>query len=118
MSRAGTSPRYLATSNGAGYLVYLNKATLFAVPFDLDKLETHGTALPIVDDVASNGVLGTAQLSISRNGTLVYRKSAGDSGLLTVAWLDAAGKRSRCWRNRPSTGGPACRRTASGWPWR
>jgi serine/threonine-protein kinase len=92
VSRGGTSPRYLAASNGAGYLVYLNKSTLFAVPFDLDKLETRGTALPILDDVASSGLLGAAQLSFSRTGTLVYRRSSGDSGLLTVAWLDGAGK--------------------------
>ncbi|HYL36063.1 MAG TPA: protein kinase [Bryobacteraceae bacterium] len=93
VSRGGTSPHYLATSNGAGYLVYLNKATLFAIPFDLDKLETRGTALPILDDVASSGLFGTAQLSISRTGTLVYRKSGGgEAGLLTVAWLDNAGK--------------------------
>jgi len=92
ISRGGTSPRYLATSNGAGYLVYINKATLFAIPFDPDKLETRGTALPILDDVASNSGLGTAQLSISRTGTLVYRRSGEDAGLLTVAWLDGAGK--------------------------
>jgi serine/threonine protein kinase len=92
VSRGGSFPRYLATSNGAGYLVYLNKATVFAVPFDLDKLETRGTALPILDDVASSGVLGTAQLSFSRTGTLVYRKGGGDSGLFTVAWLDSSGK--------------------------
>ena len=97
VSRGGTSPRYLAssngsTSNGFGYLVYLNKATLFAIPFDLEKLETRGTALPIVDDVASNGVLGTAQFSFSRNGTLVYRRGGEDDRFLTVQWLDGAGK--------------------------
>jgi len=92
VSRGGTFPRYLATSNGTGHLVYINKATLFAVPFDLEKLETRGTALPIVDDVAFNGTLGTAQLSFSRTGTLVYRRSGEDSGGLTVAWLDSAGK--------------------------
>ena len=92
VSRGGTSPRYLATSNGTGHLVYLNKATLFAIPFDLDKLETRGTALPILDDVASNSLLGTAQVSFSRSGTLVYRRGGGDAGLVTVAWLDSAGK--------------------------
>ena len=50
--RGGASPRYLATSNGAGHLVYVNKATLFAIPFDLDTLETRGTAVPVLDDVA------------------------------------------------------------------
>jgi serine/threonine-protein kinase len=92
VSRSGTSPRYLATSNGTGHLVYLNKATLFAIPFDLDRLETRGTALPILDDVASDGTLGTAQLSISRTGTLVYRRGGGGAGLLTVVWLDGTGK--------------------------
>jgi serine/threonine-protein kinase len=92
VSRGGTSPHYLAASNGAGYLVYLNKATLFAVPFDLEKLETRGTALPIVDDMASNGLYGTAQFSFSRTGTLVYRRSGEDAGLFTVAWLDSTGK--------------------------
>ena len=92
VSRGGTSPHYLATSNGAGFLVYVNKATLFAVPFDLEKLETRGTALPIVDDVASDGTVGTAQFSFSRTGTLVYRRGGEDAGLLTVQWLDGAGK--------------------------
>ena len=92
VSRGGTSPRYLATPNGAGYLVYLNRSTLFAVPFDLDKLETRGTALPILYDVGSNPAVGTAQVSFSRNGTLVYRKSGADVGLLTVASLDRAGQ--------------------------
>ena len=104
------------TSNGAGHLMYLNKATLFAVPFDLEKLETHGTALPIVDDIASNGLLGTAQLSNSRNGTLVYRKSGGDSGLLTVEWLDASGKtqpllaKPAVYGRQPIAGRPAAGR--------
>jgi len=34
LERGGTFGRYLPSSNGAGYLVYLNKGTLFAVPFD------------------------------------------------------------------------------------
>jgi serine/threonine protein kinase/Tol biopolymer transport system component len=92
----GTSPRYLATSNGTGHLVYLNKASLFAIPFDLDKLETRGTALPILDDVAYNPTFGRAELAVSGapsgHGTLVYRKGGGDARLLTVAWLDGAGK--------------------------
>src|SRR4029077_20356390 len=44
VSRGGTNGRYLPTSAGAGHLVYLNKGTLFAIPFDLDKLETRGAA--------------------------------------------------------------------------
>jgi eukaryotic-like serine/threonine-protein kinase len=89
--QGGTSPRYLATQSGAGYLLYTNHATLFAVPFDPDKLETRGTALPMLDDVARTG-LGTAQLDLSRTGALVYRRGGGDAGLLTVTWIEGAGK--------------------------
>jgi serine/threonine-protein kinase len=70
---------------------------LFAVPFDLDKLETRGTAVPILDDVAYNGSLGAGQFSFSPapsgRGTLIYRKKAdADAAMFTVAWLDNAGK--------------------------
>jgi serine/threonine-protein kinase len=86
----GTSPRYLATQNGAGYLLYTNHATLFAVPFDPDKLETRGTAAPMLDDVAYSSI-GIAQLEISRTGALVYRRGQ-DAGMLTVSWIEGAGK--------------------------
>src|SRR5580658_5196801 len=52
VARGGASPRYLATPGEPGHLIYLNKATLFAIPFDSDKLETHGTAVAVLDDVA------------------------------------------------------------------
>jgi serine/threonine-protein kinase len=90
--RGGTSPYYLATSAASGHLVYLNKATLFAVPFDLDKLEPRGTAVPILDDIARQPNVGIAHLDFSRSGTMVYRRGDQDAGLLTVAWLDGAGK--------------------------
>lgn len=36
--RGGQSPRFLPTLGGAGHLVYVHKAALFAIPFDADKL--------------------------------------------------------------------------------
>lgn len=90
----GTSPRYLPTSNGTGHLVYTNKGTLFAIPFDPERLETQGTALPILDDVAYNPEVGAAQFDVAGNGTLVYRRSgAASSGMMTLQWLDATGKK-------------------------
>jgi len=90
--RGGQSPRYLATSNGAGHLVYVNHATLFAVPFDLAMLETRGTAVPVLDDVGYSDI-GSGQFDVSGTGVLVYRRASdAGAGLLTVAWLDASGK--------------------------
>jgi serine/threonine-protein kinase len=97
--RGGFSARYLATSSGNGHLVYTNKATLFAVPFDLNTLETRGTAVPILDDVAySAGTNGAAQLTFSSapsgHGTLVYRRAGATvSAPTTIQWVDATGKK-------------------------
>jgi WD40 repeat protein len=99
ISRGGASPRYLATSNGIGYLAYVNNTTLYVVPFDPDKLETRGTAVPIVDDVASNPTLGAAQVSFSSapagHGTLVYRKANGGGApaMVTLEWVDPTGRK-------------------------
>jgi Tol biopolymer transport system component len=82
--------RYLATSNGAGYLVYSTEATLFAIPFDLNRLETRGTAVPVITP------LDSADFDLSTTGTLAYRKSVGsvDGFMKTIQWLDASGKRT------------------------
>ena len=94
VARGGHSPRYLPTSTGIGHLVYVNRATLFAIPFDLDKLETRGTAVPVLDDVAYDNTRGTGQFDVSRTGTLVYRRaSGGASAMTTVQWVDPTGRK-------------------------
>ena len=87
--RGGTFGRYLAS----GHLVYVNRGTLFAVPFDVDRLEVHGTPAPVLDQVSYNITYGSAQLDFSQTGTLIYRSGgAKGGGLFTIAWLDGAGK--------------------------
>jgi Tol biopolymer transport system component len=87
--RGGTFGRYLPS----GHLVYVNRGTLFAVPFDADRLEVHGTPAQVLDQVGYNTAQGFAQLDFSQTGTLIYRSGgAVGGGLLTVAWLDGAGK--------------------------
>jgi serine/threonine-protein kinase len=86
--RGGTFARYLPS----GHLVYLDQGTLFAVPFDLSRLEVSGTPVPVLDEVASNTARGSAQFDFSRNGIVVYGRSGGGGGLVTVQWLDSAGQ--------------------------
>jgi serine/threonine-protein kinase len=85
LQRGGTFGRYLPS----GHLVYMSRGTLFAVPFELEKLEVRGTPSPVLDQV-SYSLYGSAQFAFSRDGTLVYQ-SAGN-GLVTAQWLDDAGK--------------------------
>jgi len=85
--RGGTYGRYLPS----GHLIFVNRGTLFAVPFDLSRLEVRGTPSPVLDQVGYN-VGGSAQFDFSQTGTLIYRSGGGGGGLFTVQWLDAAGK--------------------------
>jgi Tol biopolymer transport system component len=68
VQRGGYFGRYLATSNGAGHLVYVHQGTLFAVGFDLDRLEVRGTPAPVLEDVAGNANEGGGQYDVARNG--------------------------------------------------
>jgi serine/threonine-protein kinase len=86
LARGVGSPRYLSS----GHLVYTRKATMFAVPFDLERMEVRGTAVPVLDDIAYDSISSGAQYDVSRAGTLVYRQHAGSSA--TLQWLDATGK--------------------------
>jgi serine/threonine protein kinase len=95
--RGGAFPRYAPSSRGTGHLLYTFKGALYAIPFDPDKLDTHGTAVPILDDVMSAAqVAGKFDLSgaSSGSGTLVYQKGAGGGGpvMTTIQWADSAGK--------------------------
>jgi WD40 repeat protein len=100
----GNSARYLpaassngaasagATSDGVGHLIYVNKATMFAVPFDPAKLEMRGTAVPVLDDVAWQSATGIGQFDFSHTGTLVYRRSSGSvsGNMTTLHWVTPA----------------------------
>ena len=71
--------------------MYVKQGTVFGVPLDLDRLEVRGTPSPVMEDVRYDDNTGAAQIDASQNGTLVYRSGVA-GGLVTVQWLDAAGK--------------------------
>jgi Tol biopolymer transport system component len=93
IQRGGFYGRYLSS----GHIVYLHGGTLFAVPFDLDRLEVRGPPVIALDGVASNTNGGGAQVAASATGTLVYQ--IGPTGAAAVAgtpieWMDRAGRRT------------------------
>jgi serine/threonine-protein kinase len=65
----GSDARYLPT----GHLVYAFSGTLLAVPFDAKRLTVTGGAVPLIDGIQTAGEnTGTAQFSVSANGSLVF----------------------------------------------
>ena len=68
--KGGYYARYLPS----GHLVYVNRGSLMAVPFDVARLEARGTPVTLYDDLAANPISGGGQFDFSQTGTLVYLK--------------------------------------------
>ncbi len=86
--QGGTYGRYVPT----GHLVYSNAGALFAVPFDLDTLETTGSPIPVVENLAAD-VEGGVSFDFSETGMLVYHmRNGGASGSSLLVWVDRDGQ--------------------------
>jgi serine/threonine protein kinase len=86
--RGGFHARYLPS----GHLVYVHDDTLFAVPFDLKRLEASGQPVPVLEQVRnSNGSAG-AQFSFSQSGSFVYVPGRNATNLFSLYWLTSDGK--------------------------
>jgi serine/threonine-protein kinase len=91
----GGAPKTVLTSGDygrdlpGGYLVYVKDRTLFGVKFDVERLEVMGQAMPVLEDVLTHLYAGTAQISFSADGTLVYVPSS--SATLPIDWTTRDG---------------------------
>jgi serine/threonine-protein kinase len=94
----GFSGKYVAT----GHLLFARATTVMAVRFDLDRLATIGSPVPVIAGVAVTLPNGLAQFSVSNNGTLAYLTQTALASPRQLAWLDRSG--------RPSPIGDARRR--------
>jgi serine/threonine-protein kinase len=88
VQRGGFYGRYLPS----GHLVYVNGGTLFAAPFDPDRLTVTGPSVPAVDGVLSNPTSGSAQFAVSGNGTLIYLPGQSVSGGQPIHWMNRQGQ--------------------------
>ena len=85
--RGGSYPRYSPT----GHLLYGVQGDLWAVPFDLSRLETVGDPVPVQEGVLTKPQ-GAANVGVSDNGSLIYMP-AGAAGLgNTLVWVDREGQ--------------------------
>ncbi|MCX6627928.1 MAG: hypothetical protein NTW28_09905, partial [Candidatus Solibacter sp.] len=85
--RGGYHGRYVPT----GHLLYVNRSTLYAVPFNLNRLEEQGASVPLLEDVAGNRSNGTGQFD-ARSGMLVYSSNRYAPKKWPVVWIDREGR--------------------------
>jgi Tol biopolymer transport system component len=74
----------------SGHLLFLRSQTLMAQPFDARSLELRGEASPVVDGVMQYPETGWGDFSVSRDGTLAFRRDGSTKRQLT--WLDRGGR--------------------------
>ena len=82
----GLSPRYVPT----GHIVFARPdGTLWAVPFDGDRLEIRGDPVPVLEHVRVEGG-GAVQFAVSGSGSLAYITAAGTGGV-DLVWVNRDG---------------------------
>ena len=81
-----------AQYTSSGHLVYAVGSTLFAVPFDPDRLEIRGTPMPLPVEIATTRS-GAAEFAIGRDGTLAYVPADANAATpRRLLWVDRRGQ--------------------------
>ena len=82
----GTAPQFVPS----GHIVFLRGTSLWAIPFDLDRLEVTGSAVQVLEGVVERGILPNYVLSPS--GSLVYVPTRGAAPVQQLVWLGRDGR--------------------------
>ena len=100
--RGGAYPRYSPT----GHLLYGVQGDLWAVPFDLSRLEIEGDPVPVQEGVLTKPVGGAGNFGVSESGALIYMpRGAPGLGSGTLVWVDREGQEEPLVAARRDYGG-------------
>ena len=94
--------RYLT----GGYLAYVSQGTVFVAPFDAKALKLTGTAIPVMQRVNYDMSNGSAQFSVSRDGTAVHLDGGAAGQNLNVVLMDRKGNASDLVTGQPEAAVP------------
>ncbi len=87
LQRGGYYGRYLPTD----HVTYMRESTLFAIPFDPDRMEVRGQPVPVIEGVSTVTGNGGTQFAFSNSGTAVYLPGS-DVANVSMYWMDREGK--------------------------
>ncbi len=92
-----SSPRFSPT----GHLLFVREATLFAAPFDLQRLALTGEPFPAVEglEVSVYGHYRRAQYDLSAEGTLAYLVDSLANRTGHMVWVDRQGRAEAVMRD-------------------
>lgn len=84
--KQGMSPVFTAS----GHLVYSQRGSLMAAPFDPRRLAVRGPAVPVVEGVLQ-AATGASQFGVSASGSLAYVAGGFQSAQLGLVWVTRSG---------------------------
>jgi hypothetical protein len=87
----GTAPCY----SPSGHVVYARAGSLFALPFDLQRLQVTGRPFAVLEGVLMSRNSGAANFDIAASGDLVYVPGRPGGGTRTLVWVDRTGHAER-----------------------
>ncbi len=76
----------------AGYILFAHEGTIFAVRFDLDRLEVIGVPIPLIENVSGDVSTGIIHFDCSATGTAVFAKGPSVLSKRLLALTDWNGK--------------------------
>jgi serine/threonine-protein kinase len=76
----------------SGHILYLHEGTLFAMPFDPERLEVTGSSVPAIEGLLGSSNNGSAQFTMSDTGRVAYISGAAATNQAPIMWLDQTGK--------------------------
>ena len=74
-----------------GWLLFTRGGSLFAAPFNPERLEVAGTPVSIARTVAGDATTGASNFAFAA-GTLVYVPGAAETAQLRLVWMDRNGR--------------------------
>jgi eukaryotic-like serine/threonine-protein kinase len=84
---AGTNAHY----SPSGHLVFAAQGGLFAVPFDLHRLEVTGAAFPVLEGVMLDAGTGAVHYALSRSGSLAFVPGSPQGVSVPLSWVSRQG---------------------------
>jgi eukaryotic-like serine/threonine-protein kinase len=83
---------FCARYSSSGHVVYARAGSLYAVPFDIRRLEVTGPSIKVADGVLMSTNVGSAYFDVSPRGALAYAVGVAEGGKRTLLWVDRQGR--------------------------
>jgi Tol biopolymer transport system component len=84
-------PGSYARYSPSGHIVYAWQGDLYAVPFDIRRLEIKGTPVKVLEGIMMVEQRGAAYFSVSENGSLAYIQGPFVKSAQALGWVDLKG---------------------------